>query len=56
MNCEWNELSGEEVEKEVANYKTAFNKCKRIYRDDKEFESLVKAIDMFLDDIKEFEG
>lgn len=30
MNCEWYELSGEENEKEVGNYKAAFNKCKRI--------------------------
>lgn len=30
MNCDWADLSGEEVEKEVMNYKQAFNKCKKI--------------------------
>ena len=29
MNCDWQDLSGDEAEKEVANYK-ALNKCKRI--------------------------
>lgn len=56
MNCDWVDLSGEEVEKEVLNYKQAFAKCKKIQRDDKEFEALVRAIDMFLADIKSFEG
>jgi len=55
MNCKWESLSGEEVEKEVINYKTSFNKCKKVFRNDEEFGKLVVAIDQFLKDIKEFE-
>jgi len=35
MNNPWEQLVGEELEKEVTNYKQSFNKCKKIYKKDK---------------------
>lgn len=43
MFYSWNQLSGEEVEKETLNYKTSFNKCKKIYKKDKSKEGYVEG-------------
>lgn len=55
LNCKWDKLDGIEVEKEVANYKIQFNKCKKVFRTSKDTEVLNKIIENFVSYIVAFE-
>jgi len=40
MTCEWNELNGPEVEREVAVYKANFGKNRKFFRSQEKFKEL----------------